>query len=176
MGQRTSLPAESKIEFTEVSTEGGSIQIGSPTINVENITINLPASLFGAAEDDVSTELAEIVQMIAESQTDMDAEGLADLNEYEPENPDEEDEDEGVPGMSEEEIELLPTHINLEAPSSGDNKEVKMCSICRQNYSTGDELRVLPCMHAFHVNCIDPWLRISATCPDCSTKVDVNEE
>ncbi|TVY58691.1 Receptor homology region transmembrane domain-and RING domain-containing protein [Lachnellula suecica] len=40
------------------------------------------------------------------------------------------------------------------------------CSICTEDFTTGEELRVLPCNHRYHPACIDPWLlNVSATCP-----------
>uniref|UniRef100_A0A3Q0RHR8 cullin-RING-type E3 NEDD8 transferase n=1 Tax=Amphilophus citrinellus TaxID=61819 RepID=A0A3Q0RHR8_AMPCI len=34
--------------------------------------------------------------------------------------------------------------------------------------STGSEkLRMLPCFHDYHVQCIDRWLKDNATCPIC---------
>ena len=32
------------------------------------------------------------------------------------------------------------------------------CAVCLSSYKTGDELRELPCKHAFHTHCIDQWL------------------
>ena len=32
------------------------------------------------------------------------------------------------------------------------------CAVCLTNFQPGDELRQLPCGHAFRVNCIDQWL------------------
>ncbi|KAF2310252.1 hypothetical protein GH714_007419 [Hevea brasiliensis] len=42
------------------------------------------------------------------------------------------------------------------------------CSICLTEFSTGDEIRVLPhCGHGFHVNCVDMWLGSHSSCPSC---------
>ena len=36
----------------------------------------------------------------------------------------------------------------------------------------GDKLRILPCDHAYHVKCIDPWLlKNKRVCPQCRKKV-----
>ena len=40
------------------------------------------------------------------------------------------------------------------------------CSICTEDFTVGEDVRVLPCNHKFHPCCIDPWLmNISGTCP-----------
>nr|CAH8841588.1 unnamed protein product [Trichobilharzia regenti] len=41
------------------------------------------------------------------------------------------------------------------------------CEICLNEYEYFDQLRHLPCGHAFHEDCIDVWLRESTTCPKC---------
>ncbi|XP_071721431.1 RING-H2 finger protein ATL70-like [Rutidosis leptorrhynchoides] len=44
------------------------------------------------------------------------------------------------------------------------------CSICLVDYKGKDLLRQLPdCGHLFHVKCVDPWLRLNPTCPNCRT-------
>lgn len=41
-----------------------------------------------------------------------------------------------------------------------------VCGVCLVDFDDGDELRVLPCGHYFHKECIDHWLLNSATvCP-----------
>ncbi|CAN6166810.1 unnamed protein product [Urochloa humidicola] len=46
------------------------------------------------------------------------------------------------------------------------------CAVCLCEFAGADRLRLLPaCGHAFHVACIDVWLRSSATCPLCRTKL-----
>lgn len=42
-----------------------------------------------------------------------------------------------------------------------------MCNICLASYEVGDEVRTVQCMHKFHRDCIDPWLRTNNSCPIC---------
>jgi hypothetical protein len=40
------------------------------------------------------------------------------------------------------------------------------CTICTEDFTVGEDVRVLPCDHKFHPACIDPWLvNVSGTCP-----------
>ena len=40
------------------------------------------------------------------------------------------------------------------------------CSVCTDDFIKGQDIRVLPCKHKFHPECIDPWLlNVSGTCP-----------
>lgn len=40
------------------------------------------------------------------------------------------------------------------------------CSICTEDFTVGEDVRVLPCDHKFHPQCVDPWLvNVSGTCP-----------
>ncbi|KAF2738158.1 hypothetical protein EJ04DRAFT_71245 [Polyplosphaeria fusca] len=42
------------------------------------------------------------------------------------------------------------------------------CSICTDDFEKGQDIRVLPCNHKFHPDCVDPWLlNVSGTCPLC---------
>ena len=45
------------------------------------------------------------------------------------------------------------------------------CSICLEEYEEGDEVRRLPCWHAFHAQCIDRWLTHHVECPVCKFEV-----
>jgi E3 ubiquitin-protein ligase RNF38/44 len=52
------------------------------------------------------------------------------------------------------------------------------CSICFEDYAAGEVLRVLPCSHRFHLECVDKWLLFAATdhvrlpaCPLCNAEL-----
>ncbi|XP_035541042.1 E3 ubiquitin-protein ligase SDIR1-like isoform X1 [Juglans regia] len=103
-----------------------------------------------------------------------------------------------TPSMSDEDINALPVHkyraagsqnssLQLESSSSGlaetkqDSRKADgrikgpedelTCSICLEQVNKGELVRSLPCLHQFHANCIDPWLRQQGTCPVCKLRV-----
>ncbi|XP_015847208.1 RING finger protein 215 isoform X3 [Peromyscus maniculatus bairdii] len=39
------------------------------------------------------------------------------------------------------------------------------CAVCLDNFCNKQWLRVLPCKHEFHRDCVDPWLMLQQTCP-----------
>lgn len=46
------------------------------------------------------------------------------------------------------------------------NEDNPGCSICTEDFTRGEDVRVLPCNHKYHPACIDPWLlNVSGTCP-----------
>ncbi|NWX47331.1 RNF6 ligase, partial [Steatornis caripensis] len=81
----------------------------------------------------------------------------------------EDDDDDRLRGLTKEQID------NLSTRSYGDihteNEISKTCSVCINEYVTGNKLRQLPCMHEFHIHCIDRWLSENSTCPICRQPV-----
>ncbi|XP_004453150.1 E3 ubiquitin-protein ligase RNF6 [Dasypus novemcinctus] len=81
----------------------------------------------------------------------------------------ESDDDDRIRGLTKEQIDNLSTR-NYEH-SSIDSELNKICSVCISDYVTGNKLRQLPCMHEFHIHCIDRWLSENCTCPICRQPV-----
>uniref|UniRef100_A0A8C0E8X8 RING-type E3 ubiquitin transferase n=1 Tax=Balaenoptera musculus TaxID=9771 RepID=A0A8C0E8X8_BALMU len=79
------------------------------------------------------------------------------------------EDDDRMRGLTKEQIDNLSTR-NYEH-SSIDSELGKICSVCISDYVTGNKLRQLPCMHEFHIHCIDRWLSENCTCPICRQPV-----
>ena len=73
-------------------------------------------------------------------------------------------------GATDAEIDRCPTRVLqegddlLKALSGG---TLPACAVCLETYQVGETVRTLPCFHAFHKQCIDPWLAQKAVCPIC---------
>ena len=73
-------------------------------------------------------------------------------------------------GLLPNELELLNSYIVY-------NKLEGICTICRSEYNTFDEITELSCGHKFHKSCLDIWLSNKITCPVCRYSIrDSNKE
>ncbi|CAL8351083.1 unnamed protein product [Boreogadus saida] len=68
-------------------------------------------------------------------------------------------------------IQHLPTGFFQPGAEASDRK-VKECVICMVEFERGDAIRFLPCLHTYHLDCIDRWLVRSFTCPSCMEPVE----
>uniref|UniRef100_A0ACD5ZIF8 Uncharacterized protein n=1 Tax=Avena sativa TaxID=4498 RepID=A0ACD5ZIF8_AVESA len=84
-----------------------------------------------------------------------------------PETPETDDGDDKN-GLSEAELRQLGGVVQAEA-TDGEEEEEVLCPICLDPMEPGRAVRVLPgCNRAFHQDCVDRWLAISARCPVCN--------
>lgn len=72
------------------------------------------------------------------------------------------------PGARQAAVESVTTTLVF----TGESTEEK-CLVCYDEFAAGDNLRLLPCLHKFHVACVDRWLQSSRTCPIC--KLDIQQ-
>ncbi|KAI6064011.1 Ring finger protein 11 [Aix galericulata] len=68
-------------------------------------------------------------------------------------------------------IQHLPKGV-YDPGRDGSEKKIRECVICMMDFVYGDPIRFLPCMHIYHLDCIDDWLMRSFTCPSCMEPVD----
>ncbi|XP_066538029.1 RING finger protein 11-like [Hoplias malabaricus] len=68
-------------------------------------------------------------------------------------------------------IQHLPRGV-FDGGKDGSEKKIRECVICMMDFVYGDPIRFLPCMHIYHMDCIDDWLMRSFTCPSCMEPVD----
>jgi len=45
--------------------------------------------------------------------------------------------------------------------------DLTACVICMSNFKNGQRIRVLPCQHEYHSNCIARWFTMNSSCPIC---------
>ncbi|XP_024384113.1 receptor homology region, transmembrane domain- and RING domain-containing protein 1 isoform X1 [Physcomitrium patens] len=69
-------------------------------------------------------------------------------------------------GMSVKEVNALPSLIFKCVEDGKCTSET--CVVCLEDYIPGERLRLLPCQHEFHLDCIDQWLTLRKPfCPVC---------
>ena len=74
-------------------------------------------------------------------------------------------------GASVESIGVLRTMSVEDARADTSVKLDEVCSICRMEFEDGESVRVLPCGHADHAECLDTWLGMNKVCPICQHEV-----
>ncbi|KAF7255351.1 hypothetical protein EG68_07657 [Paragonimus skrjabini miyazakii] len=68
-------------------------------------------------------------------------------------------------------VSKLPTVVEIQPLLSSPSRGQPECEVCLTEYRNNDQLRHLPCGHAFHSKCVDVWFTQSSTCPKCRAGV-----
>jgi protein-arginine kinase activator protein McsA len=73
-------------------------------------------------------------------------------------------------GLSPETV-VEKLHITKWQAPAGDasEKEIK-CVVCQLEYEDSEDVRILPCKHCYHADCIKSWLATKNECPVCKAK------
>jgi hypothetical protein len=87
------------------------------------------------------------------------------------------DDDENRSGAAQQAIDQLPVR-KLRAADLAEYSAAsgQACNVCLGPYEVGEDVRTLPCLHQFHKDCIDNWLRRRAVCPICKCSVVRSDE
>ncbi|EDV22300.1 uncharacterized protein TRIADDRAFT_28983, partial [Trichoplax adhaerens] len=64
-------------------------------------------------------------------------------------------------------------HLPIGTYEGHKSEKLNECAICMNEFVVGVPIRYLPCMHTYHVECIDSWLVRSFHCPSCMEPIDV---
>ena len=70
-------------------------------------------------------------------------------------------------GLNSKQIDTLP-YIKYDKKKYSENYQ---CIICMEEFVKKENLKLLPCGHIFHDNCIKQWLLKEKTCPFCKSEI-----
>ena len=70
-------------------------------------------------------------------------------------------------GLSSNQIDKLPI-IKYRKEKNSENYQ---CIICMEEFEEKEKVKLLPCGHIFHNNCIKQWLLKQKTCPFCKSEI-----
>ena len=78
----------------------------------------------------------------------------------------------GAPPASEDALKELKLHKITQKEID----EKIECSVCKDEYEMDEEVKIMPCKHMFHKDCLDPWLKLRNTCPVCRYSLKSQKE
>jgi hypothetical protein len=79
-------------------------------------------------------------------------------------------------GLTRSQINRLPTYTIKPNSKTSSPEEENNCLICLEPKEVNQEVRLLPCFHDFHRECIDKWLSESCSCPIDKAKISLPAE
>lgn len=55
-------------------------------------------------------------------------------------------------------------------------EELRTCCVCLEEVCVQQKVRTLPCLHTFHAECAEEWLKKKKVCPLCQFSISGTEE
>lgn len=55
-------------------------------------------------------------------------------------------------------------------------EELRTCCVCLEEVCCGQQVRTLPCLHTFHADCAENWLKKKKVCPLCQFSINGQNE
>lgn len=77
-------------------------------------------------------------------------------------------------GLKADAIDSIPIflHESIMVGNTGKDKKEE-CTICLEMFEDGEKVKVLPvCLHTYHSDCVDNWLKHKSSCPLCRSSLD----
>ena len=62
-------------------------------------------------------------------------------------------------------------YSNEKKSNDSKQEECDECSICLGKFVEDETLKLLPCTHKFHKECVETWLSRSGMCPVCKYRI-----
>ena len=75
-------------------------------------------------------------------------------------------------GASQEVIEANTLPYKYVKLMKNEENDAEKCTICLNNFEEQEDVRRLPCMHLFHIECVDQWLPTNKRCPICRVDIE----
>ncbi|KAG4910019.1 hypothetical protein JHK84_055905 [Glycine max] len=78
----------------------------------------------------------------------------------------------GTPPAAKDAVENLPT---ITVDDELLNSELNQCAVCQDEFEKGSLVTQMPCKHAYHGDCLIPWLRLHNSCPVCRYELPTDD-
>ncbi|KAK7390788.1 hypothetical protein VNO78_18866 [Psophocarpus tetragonolobus] len=78
----------------------------------------------------------------------------------------------GTPPAAKNAIDNLPT---ITVDDELLNSELNQCAVCQDEFEKGSQVTQMPCKHAYHGDCLIPWLRLHNSCPVCRYELPTDD-
>ncbi|GMH07067.1 hypothetical protein Nepgr_008907 [Nepenthes gracilis] len=78
----------------------------------------------------------------------------------------------GTPPASKKAVEGLPDMTITEELA---NSKSAKCAVCMNEFVLGLEVKLMPCDHIYHSDCILPWLELHNSCPVCRYELPTDD-